>query len=174
MSESSDKTTDEGAATAAPDAADTTEPTVDPAAGAPDPVTPEGVAAADDDGLDNLDYRELQKLAKDRELEATGSTEELLERLRAEPAEDPAAPTAAPTGPTSITGVGDATLADDKVVKGIAKQQKALQKQADEQQAQGFAGDKVDPRDNSEYSLESGPASPSAADALKPQDVSID
>jgi hypothetical protein len=28
--------------------------------------------------------------------------------------------------------------------------------------AQGFRGDKVDPRDNSEYSLESGPESPSA------------
>lgn len=44
--------------------------------------------------------------------------------------------------------------ADATAVKGD------VQKQIDEEQAQGFLGAKVDPRDNSEYSLESGPDAP--------------
>lgn len=40
--------------------------------------------------------------------------------------------------------------------------QAEAQKLADEATAQGFIGTKVDPRDNSEHSLESGPESPSA------------
>lgn len=39
-----------------------------------------------------------------------------------------------------------------------------VQATADAEVDQGFAGTKVDPRDNEEYSLESGPDSPSAAE----------
>lgn len=38
----------------------------------------------------------------------------------------------------------------------------ASQRAADVEQEQGFRGDKVDPRPNEDYSLESGPDSPSA------------
>jgi hypothetical protein len=41
-----------------------------------------GQQAAVDDGYDNLEYRELQALARKRELNAGGSATDLLERLR--------------------------------------------------------------------------------------------
>lgn len=41
-----------------------------------------------------------------------------------------------------------------------------VQKQFDEAHAQGFFGTKADPRPNSDYSLESGPESPTAAEQL--------
>lgn len=37
-----------------------------------------------------------------------------------------------------------------------------VQKAVDEEQEQGFVGEKVDPRPNSDHSLESGPDSPPA------------
>jgi hypothetical protein len=43
-------------------------------------------------------------------------------------------------------------------------QQAEIQKAVDQAEEQGFIGTKVDPRDNEEYSLQSGPDSPSAAE----------
>ena len=40
----------------------------------------------------------------------------------------------------------------------------SVQEQVDAEQEQGFFGTKVDPRPNSDYSLESGPDSPSAVE----------
>lgn len=40
-----------------------------------------------------------------------------------------------------------------------------VQEKADKEHEQGFVGTKVDPRPNSDYSLESGPDSPSAVDS---------
>jgi hypothetical protein len=44
-------------------------------------------------------------------------------------------------------------------------QQDAIQDAVDQAEEQGFLGQKTDPRPNSAYSLESGPDSPSAAEA---------
>jgi hypothetical protein len=42
-----------------------------------------------------------------------------------------------------------------------------VQKNVDEELEQGFRGEKVDPRPNSDYSLQSGPDSPSAHEQLQ-------
>lgn len=44
--------------------------------------------------------------------------------------------------------------------------QAEVQKNVDAEQEQGFRGNKVDPRPNSDYSLESGPDSPGPGDAV--------
>lgn len=52
-----------------------------------------------------------------------------------------------------------------KTAEKAADQAKAeAQKAVDTAEEQGFIGTKVDPRPNSDYSLESGPDSPSAAE----------
>lgn len=56
-------------------------------------------------------------------------------------------------------------MADDKAEAGAKRAANELDKAHKAEQDAGYAGTKVDPRDNSEYSLESGPESPSALEA---------
>lgn len=55
--------------------------------------------------------------------------------------------------------------AKQKAEKQAAKAQAEAEKVANAELEQGYVGDKVDPRPNSDYSLESGPDSPGAVEA---------
>ena len=60
----------------------------------------------------------------------------------------------------------DAEKADAKVADQV-------QEAVDVETEQGYRGVKVDPRPNSDYSLESGPDSPSAVDARRVEQVDV-
>ena len=69
------------------------------------------------------------------------------------------------------TDAGRQAKADaEKADSDIADQ---VQEAVDVETEQGYRGTKVDPRPNSDYSLESGPDSPSAADARRVEQVDV-